>query len=273
MTNTLTLVLGGTGKTGHRVAQGLRARGLGVRIGSRAAVPAFDWEAQGGWPAVLEGVAAVYIAYHPDLAVPGAPAAIQAFTDLAVRSGVRRLVLLSGRGEPQARRCEDIVRRAGTDWTVVRASWFCQNFSEGYLVEPIRAGLLALPVGPVGEPFVDARDVAEVALAALTEHGHAGQAYEVTGPRLWTFAEAAAEIGRAAGRRVGFVQLPMDDYAAALQAADLPPDEVALIRYLFTEVLDGRNASIADGVQKALGRPPTGFADYARETAAAGVWG
>lgn len=273
MKEALTLVLGGTGKTGRHVAQGLRARGLGVRIGSRSAVQAFDWQAPGGWPAVLAGIDAVYIAYQPDLAAPGAPAAIQAFTALAVRSGVRRLVLLSGRGEPEARRCEDIVRRAGADWTVVRASWFCQNFSEGHLLEPIRAGLLALPVGTVGEPFVDARDVADVALASLTEDGHAGQTYEVTGPRLWTFADAADHIGRATGRPVGFVQVAMADYVAALQAAELPPEEVALIRYLFAEVLDGRNASIADGVQRALGRPARALADYARETAAGGVWG
>ena len=269
----LKLVLGGTGKTGRRVAQRLRARGLDVRIGSRGAQPGFDWDDTRTWPAALEGVDAVYIAYYPDLAVPGAPAAIQAFADLAVRSGVGRLVLLSGRGEPEARQCEDIVRAAGVDWTVVRASWFCQNFSESHLLEPVRAGVVALPVGAVGEPFVDADDIADVAVAALTEAGHAGQLYELTGPRLWTFAEAVAEIGRATGRRIEFAEVSMDAYAQALHREQLPPEFVALIRYLFSEVLDGRNASIADGVQRALGRPPKDFTDYVRATAASGAWG
>lgn len=272
MKEALKLVLGGTGKTGRRVAQGLQARGLGVRIGSRAAVPGFDWDDARTWPAALEGVDAVYIAYHPDLAAPGAPAAIQAFTDLAVRSGVTRLVLLSGRGEPEAQRCEDIVRRSGVDWTLIRASWFCQNFSEGYLLDPILSGVVALPVGAVGEPFVDAADIAGIAVAALAEDGHAGQLYEVTGPRLWTFADAITEIARATGRRIDFVEVPMEDYIAALQQEPLPPGFADLIRYLFTEVLDGRNASVADGVQRALGRPARGFSDYVRETAASGVW-
>lgn len=266
------LVLGGTGKTGRRVAQGLQDRGLEVRIGSRSAAPGFDWDDPRGWPAVLDGVEGVYISYYPDLAVPGAPAAIERLTDIAVRGGVRRLVLLSGRGEPEAERCEDIVRHSGVDWTVVRASWFCQNFSESYLLDAIRSGVVALPVGAVGEPFVDADDIAEVAVAALSEDGHAGQLYEVTGPRLWTFAEAVAEIGGATGRPIDFVQVPMADYAAALREARLPAELVTLIAYLFTEVLDGRNAAVADGVQRALGRPARDFADFVRETAASGVW-
>ncbi len=273
MKKALKLVLGGTGKTGRRVARGLRARGLELRIGSRAALPGFDWNDARTWPAVLEGVDAAYIAYHPDLAVPGASAAIRAFADLAVRSGVGRLVLLSGRGEPEARQCEDIVRAAGVDWTVVRASWFDQNFSESHLLEPVRSGVVALPVGAVGEPFVDADDIADVAVAALAEEGHAGQLYEVTGPRLWTFADAVAEIARATGRRIEFAEVSMDAYAQALQRERLPPELVSLVRYLFSEVLDGRNASTADGVQRALGRPPKDFTDYVRETAASGAWG
>ena len=191
------LVLGGTGKTGRRVAARMAARGLAVRIGSRTAAPPFDWEQPATWREALHGVDAAYVAYHPDLAAPGAADAIQSLTALAAASGVRRLVLLSGRGEPEAQRCEQIVRDSGLEWTLVRASWFAQNFSESYLRDAVLAGEVALPVGAVGEPFVDADDIADVAAAALTEAGHAGQLYEVTGPRLWTFAEAVAEIGRA----------------------------------------------------------------------------
>ena len=266
------LVLGGTGKTGRRVAARMAARGLAVRIGSRTAVPRFDWEQPATWPEALHGVDAAYVAYHPDLAAPGAADAIQSLTGLAAASGVRRLVLLSGRGEPEARRCEQIVRDSGLEWTVVRASWFAQNFSEGYLLDAVLAGEMTLPVGAVGEPFVDVDDIADVAAAALTEAGHAGQLYEVTGPRLWTFAEAVAEISRATGRSIRYAQVSPEAYATALRDAQLPEPMVALITYLFAEVLDGRNASVADGVTRALGRRPRDFTEYARDAAASGVW-
>ena len=267
-----TLILGGTGKTGRRIAEQLSARKVPVRIGSRSATPSFDWENRSTWPAALASVDAVYISYYPDLAAPGATDAIGAFTELAVRSGVRRLVLLSGRGEPEAQRCEEIVKNAGVQWTVLRCSWFNQNFSENYLLEPILAGEVALPTPNVGEPFVDADDIADAAVAALTDAKHAGQLYELTGPRLLTFAEAIAEIARASGREIRYVQVSMDDYMVALEQAQLPPEFVGLIKYLFTEVLDGRNAYLTDGVQRALGRAPTDFAEYARKAAASGAW-
>lgn len=267
-----TLVLGGTGKTGRRVAERLAARGVPVRVGSRSADLPFDWENDATWTPALQGVEAVYISYYPDIAIPGAVDAIRALTGLAVELGVKRLVLLSGRGEEEAQRAEQVVQEAGAEWTVVRSSWFNQNFSENYLLEPLLAGEVVLPAGDVPEPFVDAADIADVAVAALTEDGHAGQIYELTGPRLLTFEEAVAEIAEATGREIRFVSVSVDDYAAALEELDVPADYTWLLTYLFREVLDGRNASLTDGVQRALGRPPRDFADYVRETAATGVW-
>ena len=272
MTAKTTLILGGTGKTGRRIVEQLAARKVPVRIGSRSATPSFDWDNRSTWPVALMNVDAVYISYYPDLAAPGATEAIRAFCELAVRLGVRRLVLLSGRGEPEAQRCEEIVRNSGAQWTVLRCSWFNQNFSENYLLEPILAGEVALPAPNVGEPFVDADDIADAAVAALTDGKHAGQLYELTGPRLLTFAEAIAEIARASGREIRYVQASMDDYVVALEQAQLPPEFVGLIKYLFTEVLDGRNAHLTDGVQRALGRAPRDFAEYARHAAASGAW-
>jgi uncharacterized protein YbjT (DUF2867 family) len=266
------LVLGGTGKTGRRVAAGLTAHGRTVRIGSRAGDPPFLWEDRGTWAAALEGTAAAYIAYSPDLAAPEAAGDVGAFAELAVRQGVRRLVLLSGRGEAGALRAEEAVRDSGADWTIVRSSWFCQNFSEDYLLEPVLAGEIALPAGEVGEPFVDVDDLAEVVVAALTGPGHVGRLYEVTGPRLLTFGEATAEIARAAGRSIRYVSLPAADYAALLTDHGVPAELVALLTELFTEVLDGRNAYVSDGIQQALGRPPRDFSAYAARTAASGVW-
>ncbi|MEM1128098.1 MAG: NAD(P)H-binding protein [Bacteroidota bacterium] len=266
------LVLGGTGKTGRRVAARLQAQGLPVRLGSRRATPAFDWNNQATWDACLRGVEAAYITYAPDLAMPGATDAIRAFVEQAAQHGVQRLVLLSGRGEAEAQACERIVQESGLAWTIVRASWFFQNFSEGAFVDMVHAGQITLPAGPVPEPFVDVDDIAEVAAAALSEPGHDGQIYEVTGPRLLTFAEVATELSHATGRPIDFVQVPHDAFVDGAKASGAPQEVVWMLDYLFSTVLDGRNAHLTDGVQRALGRPPRDFAAYAQATAQSGVW-
>ncbi|MRH88895.1 NAD(P)H-binding protein [Nocardia sp. SYP-A9097] len=266
------LVLGGTGKTGSRVAARLTALGAPVRIGSRTATVPFDWTDRETWGPVLAGVGAVYLSYQPDLAVPSAAADIKALTVRAAAAGVRRIVLLSGRGEPEALECEAIVRDSGLEWTVVRCAFFAQNFSEGAFADYILAGEVALPSGDVPEPFVDADDIADVAVAALTEDTHIGEVYELTGPRALTFAEATAEITRALGREIAFIPLSRTDFVAALTSYGVPADEVSLLDYLFGTILDGRNSHTTDGVFRALGRKPRNFAEYARDVALSGVW-
>ena len=265
----LTLVLGGTGKTGRRVAARLEAMGHDVRIGSRSSVPTFDWDNEKSWNESLKSVTSVYITYAPDLAMPGAKDAIQAFVDLAKRRGVKRLVLLSGRGEEEAQACERIVVSAGLEWTIVRSSWFNQNFSEGAFVDMVLNRVITLPAGDQVEPFVDADDIADVAVAALTEDHHNGQVYEVTGPRLMTIADVAADLSRATGREINYVDVPHEGFVAEVGA---PRDVVWMLDYLFSTVLDGRNAHLTDGIQRALGRPARDFADYARDVAATGAW-
>jgi uncharacterized protein YbjT (DUF2867 family) len=266
------LVIGGTGKTGRRVAERLAARNLNVRSTSRSGPFAFDWTEPAGWPPILAGVQACYVTYHPDLATPGSEAAIAAFTQAALAAGMRHIVLLSGRGEPEALVCEKIVQRSGANWTVLRANWFMQNFSETFFADGLRAGELVLPAGDVPEPFVDAEDIADVAVAALTQCGHAGQVYELSGPRALTFAKAVAEIAAATGRDLRYTYVPVDAYAAALTEQGLPAEIVATVRYLFATVLDGRNSATRDGIQRALGRPPRDFSDYTHATAIAGIW-
>ena len=222
---------------------------------------------------MIDGAHAVYISFQPDLAVPGALETIQAFTDLAVKSGVRKLVLLSGRGEIEAQQAERIVQNSGIDWTILRASWFCQNFSEAHFLEPILQGELALPVSNIAEPFIDAEDIAECAVAALTQPGHTNQLYELTGPRALTFAEAVTEIARSTRRNIEFVAVPADAYRQALEQEQLPPELIDLVLYLFTTVLDGRNTLVTDGVQRALDRPARDFSDYVQRTGATGIWG
>ncbi|MEO0981739.1 MAG: NAD(P)H-binding protein [Pseudomonadota bacterium] len=271
-TKPLALVLGGTGKTGRRVADRLTASGHDVRIGSRSASPAFDWDNEKSWGACLKGVTAAYITYAPDLAFPGAADAIQAFVRKATRAGVTRLVLLSGRGEEEAQACERIVQASGVDWTIVRASWFNQNFSEGAFIDMVLNGAITLPAGDTPEPFVDVDDIADVAVAALTQDHHAGEIYEVTGPRLMTLADVAADLSAATGREVAYVDVPHEAFMAEIETSGAPKDVAWMLDYLFSTVLDGRNAHLTDGVARALGRPPKDFADYARDIAATGVW-
>ena len=268
----LTLVIGATGKTGRRVAERLEQRGVPTRAVSRSTQIPFDWNDQATWEAALEGVRHAYVSYAPDLAAPGVPPIITAFANRAKECGIDRLVLLSGRGEEGAQQCEHIVLGVGPHWTVVRAGWFNQNFSEGYFQPGIQHGLLALPAGGVREPFLDIDDIADVAVAALTSDGHEGQIYEVTGPRLMTFADAVAEISQATGRRIEYRQIPTQDYVDEALAHGAPKEIADLLTFLFDTVLDGRNESVADGVQRALGRPPRDFRDYAQRMAATGVW-
>jgi uncharacterized protein YbjT (DUF2867 family) len=266
------LVLGATGKTGRRVVERLQARGVPTRAGSRSAQPPFDWQHPDTWAPALQGAAAVYVTYFPDLAMPGAPEAVGKLARLAADAGVERLVLLSGRGEEEAQRSEEALKAAGIDWTILRSSWFNQNFSEGFLLEAVLEGVVALPVGGMREPFADADDIADIAVAALTEDGHVGQLYEITGPRLMTFADAVAEIAQATGRDVRFETVPMQGFADELARQGVSADEAWLVEYLFGEVLDGRNESVGDGVQRALGREPRDFSDYVRAAAPAGAW-
>ncbi|HEX5597892.1 MAG TPA: NmrA family NAD(P)-binding protein [Micromonosporaceae bacterium] len=268
----MTLVIGGTGKTGRRVVRRLSALGVPTRIGSRAGEPPFDWQDRATWAPALDGVTAAYVAYYPDLAFAGAADTVRDLAAMAVAAGVGRLVLLSGRGETGAGEAERAVRKSGAAWTVVRCSFFDQNFSEHFLLDGARGGVLAFPAGEVREPFVDLEDVADVATAALTDDRHAGQVYEVTGPRLLTFGEAAQEIARATRRQVRYVPVTGEEYRTAMLAHGVPEQEADALAGLFAEVLDGRNASLGDGVQRALGRPPRDFAAYARDAAATGVW-
>ena len=267
------LVLGASGKTGRRIVDRLLARQIPVRLGSRAAAPSFDWHDPSTWQPALDGVSAVYISYYPDIAITGAPEAIEAFTRQALASGVRRLVLLSGRGELEAQRAEQVLQRSGADWTILSCSWFMQNFSEGVFLDSLLGGTLSLPVDNISEPFVDTDDIADVAVAALTESGHVGKVYELTGPRLMTFAQAVEAIAVAAGRAIRFETVSMDAFARSLEEHRQPAEIVGFLQYLFGEVLDGRNEYLTDGVQRALGRAPRDFTDYAKRTAAARTWG
>jgi uncharacterized protein YbjT (DUF2867 family) len=272
MTQLPILIIGKNGKTGGRVNTRLQAIDYATRPVSRSTRPAFDWDDPATWQAAIEGTSAAYISYQPDLALPRAETAINAFVKVAVEAGLEHLVLLSGRGEEGARRAEEIIKDSGLSWNIVRASWFYQNFSESFMLEGLLAGELVLPASDTVEPFVDADDIADVVVAALTEPGHRNKLYEVTGPQALSFAQCIKQISAALGRQIKYTGIPVDTYINALKEQGAPEDLQWLLHELFTVVFDGRNCKPASGIEQALGRPPTDFRTYVQKTIASGVW-
>ncbi len=272
------LVLGGTGKTGSRVAAQLREKGFQARPASRSGEVRFDWSDQNTWEQALSGVGAVYMVDLADEAVQwDATASTRAFAKLAVASGVRRIVLLQARTEEEVGGkslvgSEREVQDSGVEWTVLRPTWFNQNFSEGVLLDGVKSGELRLPAGDGLEPFVDCEDVAAVAVAALVEEGHAGQTYEISGGRMLTFGDAVAEISKAIGREVRYVALSAQEYIDELVGFGVPEDYARMLADLVGQIRDGKNAYFSDGVSRALHREPLDFTEYARRAAATGVW-
>ncbi len=272
MQNAPILIVGGNGKTGRRVDAILQARGLTTRPVSRSTDPSFDWTKPDSWADAIKHVSSAYVTFQPDLAVSGAVEAIANFGELARETGLERVVLLSGRGEEGAQRAEEALKASGVTWTIVRASWFSQNFSENFLLDGVLAGEIALPAGDVREPFIDVDDIADVVVAALTEDGHANRLYEVTGPRALTFAEAVEDIAQTLGRPIRYIRITPEDFVRGMQQSGVPADLADLLHELFTTILDGRNSGVTHGVEQALGRPPGDFSDYVRKTAASGIW-
>lgn len=266
------LIIGKNGKTGARVNQRLQALGYATRPVSRSTSPSFDWNNPATWASAIKGTRSAYVTYQPDLAVPQAEAMIKAFVKVAGENGLEHIVLLSGRGEEGAERAEDTLKASGMAWNIVRCSWFNQNFSENFMLEGILAGELILPETDTAEPFVDADDIADVAVAALTEPNHRNRLFELTGPRALTFAQCIDEISEALGRPVKYTPVPVDEYINGLREQGVPDDYQWLLRELFTVVFDGRNSNVMSGVEEALNRPPTDFKSYLQKTVESGVW-
>ncbi|WP_127793840.1 NmrA family transcriptional regulator [Agromyces sp. LHK192] len=257
------LVTGATGKVGRRVVDRLRADGLPARAASRS-LSGFEWDDPDTWGRHFDGAASVVLSYAPDIAYPGAGASVERFAAAAAAAGIRRAVLLSGRGEEAAVAAEALVRTHLPALTVVRGAFFAQNFTEGALAESVAMGELALPAPDAPEPFVDAEDVAAMIAVTAARPGHEGRVYEATGPALLTFREAATAVAAARGASVHVEQVPVAEWTEQLRAAGLPDDLADLLGHLFTEVVDGRNAHVSPDVEAVTGRPPTPFAAFVR---------
>lgn len=267
------LVIGGTGKTGRKVAEKLKDLGHNVRIGSRTGKPSFDWNDSKTWSKALQGMDKVYITFQPDLAVPGALEAIEELVNQVKKSSIKKMVLLSGKGEREAELCEQVIIHSGVDYTIVRASWFNQNFSESFFLEPILEGFVALPQAEEKVPYVDTDDIADVVVETMVNHKHNGKIHQLTGPRALTFKEVIQDIATATGRDIAFTPIALTAYKDIMEQQGVPSDFIWLIEYLFSEVLGNpNNSEVTNDVEKVLGRKPKDFSEYIKDNARLGVW-
>lgn len=265
-------IIGKTSKTGSRVIDRLKQLGYPTQGVSRSTSPSFDWQQPAGWHQALAGGQIAYVTYQPDLAVPQATQDIRQLLEVLKSLDYQHVVLLSGRGEPGAEQAEQILQQSGLSWNVVRASWFMQNFSEGFMKAAILQGTLSLPTSHIQEPFIDVDDIADVAVAALTGQAPSNRVFEVTGPQLLTFAECMQALSKAIDKPVQFQTISIEHFLAGLQQQGAPEDMLWLMNMLFTEVLDGRNSQVTQGVERVLGRPATDFTTYLNKTLAANTW-
>ena len=265
------LVTGATGKTGSRIASILEKEGHPVRRGSRSSECYFDWQQPESWVESLANVRAVYICYYPDFAFPGALTVLENFIDQAKSANVEQVVMITGRGESSAQRAEKIILKSGLDATVLRSAWFAQNFSEGSLLAPLMSGVVPMPGDGIAEPLVDLDDFAEVAARVLTEFGHEGKTYEVTGPELINFEQVAEIFSQVLNRSIQYVPITFEQFHRELeQATDILYADI--VTNIARETFDGRNAKVGDGVAQVLHRKPHSFYQFAEKALVSGIW-
>ena len=279
MTTTPILILSGKGKTGRRVAAQLEARGVPFRLASRSSEQRFDWYDDSTWSATIAGADTAYLA--PPVGPTGLAQAGR-FIQQAAAEGLRRVVLLSGRGVGSPGRdfavydgqldLEHAVQASGADWTIVQPAWFAQGFSEDFLRYHVLAGEIRLSAGTGAEAWIDTNDVGDVMTAALLDESYTGQVIAISGPRPLTMTEVADALSTATGRPITYVDLEPEKHVGELVEQGLTHEDAEAVRDLFAVIRNHRSEYVSDGVQQVLGRPPRDFADWARETATTGVW-
>ena len=271
MKSTTILITGATGKTGSRISRLLEDAGLEVRRASRHSQTVFDWQDATTWPTALEGVQSVYICFYPDFAFPGALDTLTAFVIAAKSAGVDRLVMITGRGERHAQLGEEVVLNSGVPATILRSAWFAQNFSEGSLHQPVMENVIPMPGDGIGEPIVDLEDFAEVAAKVLTESGHESRIYEITGPRVITFAEVADILTETLNRHIQYIPITFEAFQEELQSAT-DAEYAEIVTSIAKETFDGRNENISGDVQLLLNRSSRDFSEFASRAAKTGCW-
>jgi uncharacterized protein YbjT (DUF2867 family) len=270
------------GKVGSELVAQLQKANVAVRLGAHtvekakqkfpgAEVVRLDFNDLATVKTALQGVSKAYLAFPTDQDPPAAP--FKAFIDEAKAAGVGRIVMLSASGvenagEAPLRQVELHLERSGVPYTILRSSWFFQNYSNSSAAA-VRAGAIAEPADDGKTAFIDTRDVAAAAVAALTQEGHAGKAYALTGPDALDRAQVAAILSKELGRPVKYQKISDREFRAALQG-HLKPNYIELLSALYGFIRAGYTAQVTSEVKRILGREPVSFSQFVRDHRA--VW-
>ncbi|MCB0164604.1 MAG: SDR family oxidoreductase [Anaerolineae bacterium] len=272
------LVLGATGNVGSSLVEFLVKKGKQVKAATRhpADYPStdnvepvsLDFERPETYAPALVGVDRVFALTKT--ADVQADKTLTPLIDQAKAAGVTQIVLMTALGVDQApedvpiRRLELHLINSGIDYTILRPNWFMQNFNPGFLLPMIQqGGTFYLAADDAKTSFIDTRDIAAVAAVVLTEEGHAGKEYALTGGEAFTYSEAAAILSEAANREINYVAIDDGAFREALASAGWRPEQVGFFADLFYIVRQGWVASVSPAVAEILEREPISLQQYA----------
>jgi uncharacterized protein YbjT (DUF2867 family) len=267
-----TLVIGGTGTTGSRVATLLRDRSAAVRIATRNPVDGntehvrFDWADPTTHYAAVTGADRIYLVAPLGVADP-APV-VEPFLEGALAAGVRRVVLLSSSAIPEGTTgvgaLHRMVRTMAPEWAVLRPSWFMQNFTGDHPVaDGIRTnGEIVTATGDGRVAFVDADDIAAVASRALLDAVPHNTEHVITGPAALSYAEAAALITEATGLTIRHTSVSTGELQARIAATGMPEAFAAVLAGLDEGIRHGSEDRVSPAVQQVTGVPARSFSEF-----------
>jgi uncharacterized protein YbjT (DUF2867 family) len=267
------LIVGGTGTTGSRVADQVRGPGVAVRIATRRPSAAehvrFDWTEPRSHAGVLTGIDAIYLVAPIGVTEPAS--LVEPFLATALHAGVRRVVLLSSSAIPEGGTglggLHRLVRTTVPEWTVLRPSWFMQNFLGDHPVGTAvrESGEIVTATGDGRVAFIDAADIAAVAARALTDEEPHNTSYVLTGPEALSYADTAAIIAGVTGRPIRHRPVGPAELTDRLTAAGYPRDFAELLPGLDVAISTGTEDRVTTTVPELTGRPARSFTDFARD--------
>jgi len=276
--NNKVLVVGATGQVGREVVKALLELDEPVKAASHSGneIPetettTLDLVQPATWQSALQEVDRVFLLV-PAQDVTHANESVPPFVLGLKAAGVRKIVCLTGMtaerpGVPLSA-VETAVKQSGIGYTLLRPNWFNQNFAPGFYLGMIQhAGGVFLPAADAKTSFVDVRDIGAVAAVALTQEGHDGKEYTLTGPEALDHTEACVILSKAAGREISYTAISDDDLRAALREQGMPPEGIEELVRLYGIVREGSSAVVSNDIATVLGRPAITFEQYAEDHA------
>jgi uncharacterized protein YbjT (DUF2867 family) len=267
------LVLGATGNVGKPLVEALVAKGEKVKAATRkgskvagAEAVAFDLTEPRNLNAALDGVDRLYLiipAGHVNVVELASPI-VKAAAANKVKIVMQSAIGVDADDTIPYRQIELAVIKSGTPYVILRPNWFADNFHT-YWIHGVKSGTIAVPAADGKSSFIDVRDIAASAAAALTSSKFDGKAFNLTGPTPLSYAEAAEILSKVTGRKI--VYQPIDDatFVAGLTGAGVPADYANFLASIFYPVRKGWTAAVSPAVKELTGREPRSLEAYAND--------